>query len=142
MQRDRLHYQLFLLKMARIPRLSGIAWIAIFFALISNSIVHVNARNRKKVLIATMPGGTSHLLEILQVVKHLSHHEVALLMEDWDLDKARSKLPSLLGDPAPPNFLTVSLYDDMADGSKNFDVLVEKSQEESLPVSNMEKQRF
>jgi glucuronosyltransferase len=110
------------------PRLPGLAWVVTLLLINGNAILKVES---KKILISTMPGGTSHLLEIVQVAKYLGvNHEVALLVEDWDLEKSRSKLPSL-GDT---QFLIVSPFADIADGSKNFDKQVKSSQEESLPA--------
>lgn len=118
--------------MAKGPRLSGNAWILAILFISCNAILRVDA---KKILVATMPGGTSHLLEIMQVANYLGdmNHEVALLVEDWDLEKSRKKLPLSVGDQAP-TFLIVSPFADIADGRKNFEKQVEASQEESLPA--------
>lgn len=97
-----------------------------------NAILRVDA---KRILVATMPGGTSHQLEIMQVASYLvdMNHEVALLVEDWDIELARRKLLLTVGDQAP-TFLTVSPYDDIADGRKKLDKLI-ASHDESLAVS-------
>jgi hypothetical protein len=116
------------------PRLSCIAWVVALLVVDRNaSLLVVDA---KRILVATMPGGTSHLLEIMRVANHLSdmNHDVALLVEDWDIERAHRKLPPTMGDQGL-TFLVVSPYDDIGSGRKNFEKQVEASQEESLPVS-------
>ena len=123
--------------MLRAMRLPCIAWIVALLTLItSNAILDVDA---KRILISTMPGGPSHILEIIPVANHLINdmgHEVGLLIEDWDLEKARAKLP-----PPPPNgdkspsFVVVSPFANMDDGRLNFEKQVKASKGEFISVS-------